>query len=313
MTSSARRRGARRARWGAPLAAVALTLGACGGGAPVSVANPQRTLPAPTADRTAVPAERPDPQSMLSRPAMVSSPFAVTDTSAYDRVRSHRLLEQPYGRGDGRVVEAHASEAAAAPHEAQIANSRLIVRGRVVEIGRPYFNSDDGGFWHSSFYPDDPVLRSGATMIFRDVIFDVDEVLATKLSGVAAGTRLRFATAGGAVRVELNEEGARKMERPPGSLVWVWPGGFDLAVGEDALVLLNKVPVGGPYNGRYGERSTLKAWKYSKYTLKDGLAYNAHEMPHLKPIAEGDLRGIVREHFGRRPQGGEPPDRSVNW
>jgi len=245
---------------------------------------------------------------------MVSSPFAVTDTSAYERAGSHRLMEHPYGRGDGGVVEVHATELAAGPHESQVARSRLIVRGRVVEIGRPYFNSDDGGFWHSSFYPDDPVLRASATLIYRDVVFDVDEVLATKLSDVAVGTRLRFATAGGAVRVELNEEGARRMERPPGSLVWTWPHDFDLAVGEEAVVLINKVPIGGRYNGRYGERSTLRAGKYSKYTLKDGLAYNAwHEMPELKPIPEADLRGIVREHFGRRPHGPEPPDRSVNW
>ncbi len=156
--------------------------------------------------------------------------------------------------------------------------SRIVVRGPVTTIGRPHFNSSDGGFWHPALH-DEPGVVDVAAELFRDVTIRADEVWGTTDPAVVRGSALTFRVHGGQVLVNLGPEAINSLELTPQSAyVFSSPPEVDLTIGEQAVFFLPYEAIDGLYDGRYGSVGKLVATHELAYmfAIEGALAVNAY-------------------------------------
>lgn len=159
------------------LAALALVAGAC--------SDPQgaKNSSSPRRDSAEVSRSLDDEVDlfMAKYPKVIRGKFGTSDTSPYLKIRRPRLTDAPYGPEDGVL----SIDYLGAPHPTEMpALSRVVVRGRVVAIGLPHFNSTDGSFWDPELH-EEPGTTDVAKTILRDVLFRVDEVWGSLLPGLS--------------------------------------------------------------------------------------------------------------------------------
>lgn len=251
--------------------------------APVTVTP----LPDMTATPTVVPApsevvnvQPPDPDLadwFNRRPAMLVGRFATTDTSGYD-VSYDRLSKRPPldDRVSQRLTDTYTYLGLAdVGHVASV--SRLVVRGRPLAFGRPYFNSFDSSYWDAS------LVGPGAgeevsSDILRDVLFQVDEVLADATNAVAAGDEIEFTVRGGQVVVTITDRSAAGGDDhplEPGIYAIASNPELDLVVAEEVVVFLDHVKLYGLYadgGERFGYTFRLMPphHLYYRWQIQDG-------------------------------------------
>lgn len=236
------------------------------------------------------------------RPPIVNGRYATTDTSAYDLSFDRLSARPPVDPSIGlRLVDEYSYLAIRTP-EGLASRSRLALRGRVVALGRPYFNSLDGSYWDSSFVGPD-AGPSVPSEILRDVLFQVDEVLADTTGAAAPGELIEFTVLGGQVVVTITDtSNANPDEHPlgPGTFVMAHEPPVDLAVGEPVVLFLNV----GKWYGLYADGGTKFGYifktmaahgAYYKWSVSDSTARN--DMLRVE-LSLDELRALVRSpHF----------------
>lgn len=238
-------------------------------------------------------------QSVLDRHApSVEGKFGQTTTAAYDAIARPRLSDQPYGVGDGRLMTMESTYFGVQDSQSLASRARLVVEGRVLAIGRPYFNSEDGAFWHPALH-DEPGVTDVAMDLYRDIVVEVTEVWASDLPRTAFEPLLVFGVRGGQAQVVLSDDVAERLEWGSGGpFVIGGPTEVDLRVGEEALFFLNQRPFSGLYGGRYAYRFVMSPAHETafKFTLSGNEAVNAGA-PELS-MSVSDLRTLVQENLG---------------
>lgn len=260
-----------------------------GTSAPSLRATPSTASISPTATKS--PRSRASPTQSLdsemiaewfaSRPPVVSGRYATTDTSAYDDELDRLSAVPSVNRAlDARLTDEYSYLAIRSP-EHLASMSRLAVRGRVLAFGRPYFNSLDGSYWDPSLVGPD-AGHAVASEILRDVLFEVDDVLADVTGTVAAGDVIEFTVRGGQAVVTITESpsgGGDDHPLPPGTYVFSSEPRVDLSVGESTVVYLNYEKLDGLYDvggTKYGYIYRLMPAHdaYYKWSIVDGSAAN---------------------------------------
>jgi len=183
---------------------------------------------------------------------VVRNAYGTTTTAAYDSIAQARLGDRPYDGAKGLKFSDEYSFLGLADVAALAQRSRIVVRGTVLAIGRPHFNSSAGGFWHPELV-DEPGITDAASEIFRDVTVVVTEVWASTDSSVRIGTPLTFRVRGGQIQVQLDAQTVRKLELPSKpSYIFSSEPAVELTTGENAVFFLTYDAVDGLY--RDGDR-----------------------------------------------------------
>lgn len=274
-------------------------VGACTAEAPSEAGHSSGFQAAPQNSEPGTQDVRAEIASFLDQvPLQVTNDFARSSVSKYDEIPPNdaRLDDHPF---NGKPARSFVYSFLGLSEPVQVVErARLAFRGEVVAIGRPYFNSTDGGFWHPALH-DEPGVVDTANRILRDVLVKVTEVWGNR-SNIQPGEELSFASIGGQVQVVLDDEKAEKMEVEPGSYIYSAEPPVNLSVGEEALLFLDQERLGGLYNGRYGYKFVLYPAheRYYKYRIEDGTAVNAGAQSLTLPVDE--LRKLVAQHLGDR-------------
>lgn len=234
--------------------------------------------------------QRDDLKSILQRldqrfPRTVTSEFAVTSSARYASPTQGQLTDTPYATVAADHVDyVYSYIDSIATVDDLVERSRLVAVGEVRAIGRPHFNSEDGGFWEDALVDQEGYVPA-ATSIFRDVVFEIEDVLGAEDPAVAPGDLLTFAVRGGQLLVTLEDSEAQALEFEDGAGDYVFSAEapVDLAVGERVLVFLDQKPIDGLYDGRYGERFEWFPTHelYYKFAL-DGSIASSESDPSLK-------------------------------
>lgn len=213
-----------------------------------------------------------------ARSPKVDGQYATTDVSHYGRPNIG-LATVPAVSRPVELSFAGSSSLTQVPNPRALAGgSTLVVRGRPLAFSRPYFNSADGSFWHRDFV--EAKGDGGVTFLLRDVLFQVDEVLAGRAAGVAPGGTVDISTVGGAAVITVAPDVIPADSHfEPGTHLWTEATEVDLAVGEEVVLFLATVELDGLYaeGGRsYGYRSFLMPShpSYYKFSFRDGSAVN---------------------------------------
>lgn len=186
-------------------------------------------------------------------PGVVRGPFGTSDTSAYQGAPLTRLAQVPAVTGQfAATLHSEATYLGLRSPDELAAISRLVVRGRVVAFSAPYWNSDGGAFWSPRYLPqlEQPVPNA----LYRDVTFEVFEVLGDKTGqGIALGT-ITFTVQGGQAVVDIPEDVASidPTFLPSGRYLWRFDPHVDLALDEEAVIFLDYRELPGLYDGKYG-------------------------------------------------------------
>lgn len=193
--------------------------------------------------------------------------------------------------------------------------SRLALRGRVLAFGRPYFNSLDGSYWDSSSVgrdAGDPV----ANEILRDVLLQVDDVLADVTGSVAPGQAIEFTVRGGQAVVTITRspnDDAEEHPLPPGTYGIASEPRVDLQIGESAVVFLNYEKLDGLYDAgatKFGHIYRLMPAHdgYYKWSMIDESAVNESLGVEMSLM---DLEALTRsEDFASAA--GPAPDETIH-
>lgn len=151
-----------------------LVLVGCSGGRS-GLAPPEPTRASPSG-RERVPSLEEMVDRFLARyPDVIVNEFGVASTRRYDGIVGARLGDRPYGPDVGPEIGYVLTFLGLSSPEDLVARARVAVEGEVLAIGRPHFNSDDGGFWHPQLH-DEPGIVPAGSVILRDVLFRVDDV-----------------------------------------------------------------------------------------------------------------------------------------
>lgn len=299
---------------------IAIQIYACQGSPPPTPAVTDLKPPsvgatiAPTPSPTRSPAayEATIAEWIEQRPAVIHGRFATIDTSGYD-ASFERLTTRPEVDPAIRVrfVDTYNYLQLSSP-EHLASMSSLVVRGRPIAFGRPYFNSIDGSYW-------DPSLvgpragRDVASEILRDVLFEVDEVLGDADSSVLGVDVLEFTVRGGQAIVTItdtSQAGDDDHPLPPGTFVVGYEPPVDLVVGQELIVFLDYVELDGLYaddGTRFGYVYRLMPAHdlYYRWTIADGTAINDALRSSL---AFADLEALVTSDNFASAAGATPDD-----
>lgn len=273
---------------------VVLVAGACSSSEPAT----DRVQPRGVADAVRQPVD-PEVKSFMARyPTLIQGRFGTSDTSRYQQISTQRLSDMPYGPKDGVLFFAHGEDPGAAPPTEMPGLSRVVIRGQVMAIGPPHFNSLDGSFWTPELH-EEPEVTDVARVILRDVLFKVDEVWGSLLPEILPGSLVPFVVRGGQVAVTLSEKVARQLEYgPSGVYIFGEEPVKELSVGEYAVVFLDVRPIFGLYGGRYGARFELAPAQEAgfKYIHKDPNTIGVEgqfeydiSVPSIKSIIQTEL------------------------
>lgn len=303
----------------AVLAGLALVVGGCSD--PQGAKNPSR----PRASNTEVNRSLDDEvASFMARyPTLLKGKLGTSDTSAYLEISNPRLTDRPYDAEPGVLFPADV-EVAGAPHPTEMPPfSRVIVRGQVVAIGLPHFNSGDGSFWAWELHDElsAPHVRRS---IFRDVLFRVDEVWGSLLPEIVPGSLVPFVARGGQIAVNLTGTVAEQLGYGSGGVyIFSEESPQDVAVGEDAVVFLDVRPVLGLYRSNLAARFELFPAQESgfKYVYKGPGTIGLPGGSEFD-ISESSIRSIIQQQLGQKadypdaelgaiyPLGAHPPGQS---
>ncbi|MEX2547747.1 MAG: hypothetical protein WD830_08155 [Chloroflexota bacterium] len=193
--------------------------------------------------------------------------------------------------------------------------ARLAVQGRVLAFGRPYFNSLDGSYWDSSLVGS-RAGRDVASELLRDVLFEVDDVLADVTDSVSPGDVIEFTIRGGQVVVTIADTSNADADDHPlplGTYVIASEPRVDLAIGEPVVLFLDNEKL----DGLYAKQGTKFGYIYRlmpahdlsyKWSVADGFAVNESlgiemSLPELRVLtASKDFASAV----------GPSPDETVH-
>jgi hypothetical protein len=232
---------------------------------------------------------------MARYPTVIRGKFGTSDTSGYLEIPTARLTDSPYG-GALQV------DFLGAPHPTEMpALSRVVVRGRVVAIGLPHFNSSDGSFWDSALH-EESGAPDVASVILRDVLFQVDEVWGSELPEIVPGSLVPFVVRGGVISVDLPEDVAVRLHyEDAGVQIITELPTTDIAVGEEAVLFLDLRPIHGLYSGKYGSRFDLAPTHESGfiYVLKDAETIGLPGETEFD-ISISTVRSIVDQQLGQK-------------
>lgn len=182
---------------------------------------------------------------------VVRNAFGVTRTDAYSSVSHPRLSDRPYASSAAVKITSEYSFLGVADFDGLAALSRVVVRGVVTDLGRPHFNSSDGGFWDPKIH-DEPGIPDVDAFIMRDVTLRVGEIYGSKLTGVQAGKDLLFSIRGGQVSVTLTSSQAKELGLAgAGTYIFTSDNEVNFGLGDELVVFLNSTPVHGLYDGHY--------------------------------------------------------------
>lgn len=244
----------------------------------------------------------PEVKSFMARyPTFIEGALGTSDTSAFLSIPTPSVSDRPYGPEDGNLLTGSAVFARPPDPTEMPALSRVVVRGRVVAIGLPHFNSTDGRFWDPELH-EEPGVTDVARMIVREVLFEVDEVWGSLLPQVLPGVPLRFVVRGGQIAVTLSDEVAGQLGYGPGGVYIISEeSAEDLTVGEYAVVFLDVVPILGLYGGKYSAVHELFPASESgfKYIHTDPDTIALAGGPDLN-ISVSSMKTIIQEQLGLR-------------
>lgn len=241
-------------------------------------------------------------ESFMARySTVIKGKFGTSDTSAYEKIDTARVSDMPYGPEDGVLLTASSEGESAAPPTEMPGLSRVVVRGHVLAISPPHFNSLDGSFWHPALH-EEPGVTDVDEMILRDALFQVDEVWGTLLPQIVPGTPIRFVVRGGQVAVTLSDEVASQLEYGPGGVyIFGEDPAVDVSVGEYAVLFLDVRPIFGLYSGKYGARFELAPAMEGgfKYIHKDPDTIGLPDRFQYD-ISESSIQSIIQQDLGRK-------------
>lgn len=240
-------------------------------------------------------------RSVLDRyPPSIEGSFGRTTTAAYEAIDEPKLSDAPYDAEDGRLMTIANTYFPIQDARTLAARARLVVEGRVLAIGRPYFNSDDGAFWHPALH-DEPGVTDVSMDLYRDVVVEVADVWGSDLPPSDFEPLLVFTVRGGQAQVVISDGVAEQLEWGSGGRFVIGsPTEVDVHVGEKALFFLNKRPISGLYGGRYAFRFVMSPAHEAafKFTLSDEKAVNPNAPAMSTSVRE--LRTIVEEVLGEQ-------------
>lgn len=232
---------------------------------------------------------------------VVRGRFGTTDTTAYQGARLATLAATPPVTGTFAAKFHTESTYLGMRSPADLASvSRLVVRGQVVGFSAPYWNSDEGAFWAPRYLPD--LEEAVPNALYRDVTFNVVEVLADETGQGFKPGLITFTVEGGQAVVTIPEDVASidPSFLPSGRYLWRFDPHVDLSLAEDAVLFLDYRELPGLYGGAYGYVIKLmpaseRYFKFSvgpKENARNGaLSPAADRGPFITTIS--DLRKLV--------------------
>lgn len=85
-------------------------------------------------------------------PPLISGAFGTSKTSAYKQARHDSINSRPYSDNSGVLID-NSNTFSVPPAPQEIARlARLVIKGKVVGLGLPHFNSSDGSFWDPALH-----------------------------------------------------------------------------------------------------------------------------------------------------------------
>ncbi len=189
--------------------------------------------------------------------AVIQNRFGLTGMDAYSRISHPRLSDRPYAGSAAVNITNEYSFLGVTDFDGLAALSRVVVRGVVIDLSRPHFNSSDGAFWDPKLH-DEPGIPDTDAFIMRDVTLRVSEIYGSRLTGVQAGKDLLFSVRGGQVSVTLNRTQAKELGLAgAGTYIFTSDSETDFGLGDELVVFLNSTPIHGLYDGHYAYHFSL--------------------------------------------------------
>ncbi|HHC08914.1 MAG TPA: hypothetical protein ENK55_09380, partial [Actinobacteria bacterium] len=191
---------------------------------------------------------------LTAYPPRIETDFGTTDTSRFRLLDGAALSDRPYGVADGTLVTTVASYAVPDDLDVIPATAPIVVEGEVLALGRPHFNTSDGGFWDPAFL-DLEGTTPVPSVLLRDVALRIDRVWRGN-EAVADGDVLAVTVPAGQALVELTPAQRATLGLPgEGPVVFqVESPRIDLTVGTRGVFLITKVWLDGFFDGALGQR-----------------------------------------------------------